>query len=143
MTADNFYWYASVLIFVPWALLLFAPKWHRTELVAFICALVLVVASACFTFAYIRSGVSEGGSLFSFNGFKNLFRSTEMLLTGWLNYLSFSLLIGTWQCRDARELKIPHIFVVPSLLLTMIAGPTGLLLYLLVRVTRTRKWAIK
>ena len=35
LSADNFYWYASVLIFVPWILLIVAPSWRYTEPVAF------------------------------------------------------------------------------------------------------------
>ena len=141
MSADDFYWYASILIFVPWILLIFAPRWQYTEPVAFGAAVVLLLAAAVFTFQYLASSEADG-SLFSLEGLKNLFRSKEMLLTGWLNYLSFCLLVGTWQTHDARQLKIGHIFLVPSLLLTMLTGPAGLLLYLVVRFFKTKKWDI-
>ena len=141
MSADDFYWYASILIFIPWALLVFAPKWQYTEPVAFGAAIILLIAAAVFTFSYL-AGAEAVGSLLSLEGFKNLFRSKEMLLTGWLNYLSFCLLVGTWQTHDARQLKIGHVFIVPSLLLTMLTGPAGLLLYLLVRFFRPKKWEL-
>lgn len=142
MSADNFYWYASVLIFLPWLLLIIAPNGRYTEPIAFGAAIVLLLAAAIFTFIYL-TGSNGGGSFLSLDGFKNLFRSKEMLLTGWLNYLSFCLLVGTWQTHDARHLNIGHIFVIPSLLLTMLTGPTGLLLYLLLRFFKTRKWDIR
>jgi hypothetical protein len=142
VTPDNFYWYASVLIFLPWLLLIVAPRQRFTEPVAFAAAVILLVAAAVFTFSYLRSGPADGGHFLSLSGLQNLFRSTEMLLTGWLNYLSFSLLVGTWQSHDARQQRIPHLVVVPCLLLTLLAGPTGLLAYLLVRAVRTRKWSI-
>jgi hypothetical protein len=141
MSADSFYWYASVLIFIPWGLLIVAPRWQYTEPVAFGSAIVLLGAAAIFTFKYL-TGPTGGGSFLSLEGFENLFRSKEMLLTGWLNYLSFCLLVGTWQTHDARQLKIGHIFLIPSLLLTMITGPAGLLLYLVIRFFRTKKWEI-
>lgn len=141
MSADSFYWYASVLIFIPWGLLIVTPRWQYTEPVAFGSAIVLLCAAAIFTFKYL-TGPTGGGSFLSLEGFENLFRSKEMLLTGWLNYLSFCLLVGTWQTHDARQLKIGHIFLIPSLLLTMITGPAGLLLYLVVRFFRTKKWEI-
>lgn len=141
MSADDFYWYASILIFIPWALLIFAPKWQYTEPVAFGAAIILLIAAAVFTFSYL-AGAEAVGNLLSLEGFKNLFRSKEMLLTGWLNYLSFCLLVGTWQTHDARQLKIGHVFVIPSLLLTMLTGPAGLLLYLVVRFFRTKKWEL-
>lgn len=142
MTPDSFYWYASILIFVPWLLLVAAPNWKFTEPIAFGSAIILLLAAAVFTFQFLTSP-EEGGSLLSLEGVKNLFRSKEMLLTGWLNYLSFCLLVGAWQSHDARQLKIGHIFVVPGLLLTMITGPAGLLLYLLVRFFKTRKWDLR
>ncbi len=141
MTAENIYWYASVLIFAPWALLIFAPKWRYTEWAAFAAAFVLLVAGGVFTWKYMTSA-EVGGSLLSLEGLKNLFRSQDMLLTGWLNYLSFSLFTGIWQASDARAEKIPHIFVVPSLLATMLAGPTGLLVDLVIRWVKTRKWQV-
>ena len=141
MSADNFYWYASILIFVPWALLMFVPNWKFTEPVAFGAAIELLIAAAVFTFIHL-TGPEGGGHLLSLAGLENLFRSKEMLLTGWLNYLSFCLLVGTWQTHDARQLKIGHIFLIPSLLMTMLTGPAGLLIYLVVRCVRTKKWEI-
>ena len=141
MSADNFYWYASILIFVPWALLMFVPRWQYTEPIAFGSAIVLLIAAAVFTIMHL-TGPEGGGNLLSLSGLENLFRSKEMLLTGWLNYLSFCLLVGTWQTHDARQLKIGHIFLIPSLLLTMLTGPAGLLVYLVVRFFRTKKWEI-
>ncbi|MBX2891228.1 MAG: DUF4281 domain-containing protein [Saprospiraceae bacterium] len=141
MSSDDFYWYASVLIFIPWALLIFAPRWQYTEPIAFGSAVVLLLAAAIFTIQYLV-GAEAGGSLRSLDGLTNLFRSKEMLLTGWLNYLSFCLLVGTWQTHDARQLKIGHIFLIPSLLLTMLTGPAGLLLYLVARFFKTKKWEV-
>ncbi|MCC6461922.1 MAG: DUF4281 domain-containing protein [Saprospiraceae bacterium] len=141
MTADNFYWYASVLIFVPWGLLIFASRWRFTEPLAFGSALLLSLAAAWFTFQYLSSG-DGSGSLLSLQGLENLFRSKSMILTGWFNYLSFSLLVGIWQVHDARQEKIPHIAVVPGLILTLLAGPAGLLVYLSVRALRKGKWEV-
>ena len=56
-----------------------------------------------------------------------------LLLAGWIHYLAFDLLVGAWEARDARERGIPHLFVVPSLILTFLFGPAGWLLYLGIR----------
>jgi len=142
MTADQFYGYASVLIFVPWALLIFAPRWQYTEPVAFGSALLLSLAAAWFTWSYLSDSEQGGGSLLSLEGLRDLFRNPGMVLTGWFNYLSFCLLVGIWQVHDARQQKIPHITVVPGLVLTLLAGPAGLLLYLVIRFFKTRKWEV-
>jgi len=116
-----------------------APNWKFTEPIAFGAAFILLIAAAVFTIQFLLSP-AEGGNLFSLEGMKGLFRNKEMLLTGWLNYLSFCLLVGAWQSNDARHLKIGHIFVIPSLLMTMLTGPAGLLLYMVARFFKTKKW---
>ncbi|MCB0532983.1 MAG: DUF4281 domain-containing protein [Lewinellaceae bacterium] len=141
MTVDAFYGYASVLIFIPWLLLIAAPNWRFTEPVAFASALLLSLVAAWFTFHYLTNG-EAGGSLLSLEGLRNLFRNQAMVLTGWFNYLSFCLLVGIWQVHDARQEKISHLAVVPGLILTMLAGPAGLLVYLLVRAVRKGKWEV-
>ena len=62
-----------------------------------------------------------------------LFSDPWLLLAGWIHYLAFDLLVGAWEARDARERGIPHLFVVPSLILTFLFGPAGWLLYLGIR----------
>ena len=143
MSADQFYLYVSVLIFAPWAMLIVAPRWRYTEPIAFGSAFLLLAAAAYFTLSYLFAESNDGGNLFTLEGLKGLFRSKEMLLTGWLNYLSFCLFAGTWQVHDARLEKIPHWLLVPSLLLTLLTGPTGLLLYVLLRFMKTRKWDLR
>jgi hypothetical protein len=142
MSADDFYWYASVLIFIPWGLLILAPKYRYTETIAFVAAVVLLVAAAWFTIQYLTD-TEEGGSLLSLEGFNRLFRSEQMLLTGWFNYLSFCLLVGVWQVNDSQREKIPSLFVAPALIMTMITGPAGLLLYLVIRFFKTKSWDIR
>jgi hypothetical protein len=62
-----------------------------------------------------------------------LFTNAWLLLAGWLHYLAFDLLIGTWEVRDAQERGIPHALVVPCLFLTFMFGPAGWLLYVTLR----------
>ena len=56
-----------------------------------------------------------------------------LLLAGWIHYLAFDLFVGSWEVRDAQERGIPHLAVVPCLLLTFMFGPAGWFLYNLVR----------
>ena len=65
-----------------------------------------------------------------------LFSNPWLLLAGWVHYLAFDLLIGSWEMEDARERGIPHLMVIPCLLLTFMFGPAGWLLYRIVRSVR-------
>jgi hypothetical protein len=65
-----------------------------------------------------------------------LFSNPWLLLAGWVHYLAFDLLVGSWELQDAREHGIPHWMVVPCLALTFLFGPAGWLLYTILRSTR-------
>jgi len=65
-----------------------------------------------------------------------LFSNPWLLLAGWVHYLAFDLLVGSWELQDARERGIPHLLVVPCLALTFLFGPAGWLLYTVVRSIR-------
>ncbi len=71
-----------------------------------------------------------------------LFEEPEAVMAGWIHYLVFDLFIGAWEVRDARRLKIPHLAVVPCLVLTFMLGPVGLLLYLILRWSMRRAFVL-
>ena len=66
-----------------------------------------------------------------------LFDNPWALLAGWTHYLAFDLFIGGWEVRDAQRRGIPHLLIVPALVLTFLLGPAGLLLYLAIRWSRS------
>jgi hypothetical protein len=65
-----------------------------------------------------------------------LFSNPWLLLAGWIHYLAFDLLVGSWEARDAHDRGVRHLLVVPCLILTFLFGPIGWLIYLGIR-TRT------
>jgi hypothetical protein len=62
-----------------------------------------------------------------------LFRDPWALLAGWVHYLCFDMSIGIWETHDAQKRGVPHLLLIPALLLTFLFGPLGLLLYALLR----------
>lgn len=76
------------------------------------------------------------GSFSTLDGVARLFQNPWLLLAGWVHYLAFDLLVGTWEARDARERGVSHLLLVPCLFLTFMFGPAGWLLYLGVRKPR-------
>jgi len=77
-------------------------------------------------------GGSEGG-FSSLAGVSAMFDNPWMLLAGWTHYLAFDLFVGGWEVRDAQRRGIPHLLIVPALILTFLLGPAGLLLYAMIR----------
>ena len=73
---------------------------------------------------------SAEGSFATLDGVASLFTNRWLLLAGWVHYLAFDLLIGTWEARDARDRGVPHLLLIPCLFLTFMFGPAGWLLYM-------------
>jgi hypothetical protein len=100
-------------------------------------AYVLLLAQA------MREG-AEGG-FGSITEVRSLFANDAALAAGWLHYLAFDLFVGSWIVRDGLENRVPRLALVLPLPLTLLAGPAGLLLYLLLRIpfrSRSQKGAM-
>jgi hypothetical protein len=81
---------------------------------------------------------AEGG-FSSIEAVRALFASDALLVAGWLHYLAFDLFVGAWEVRTARAEGIPHLLVVPCLVLTFLFGPVGFLAFLALRVAAGRR----
>ena len=88
-----------------------------------------------FSYAFFFKGLT--GLTITIGAVATLFSNPWALLAGWIHYLAFDLLIGTWETRDAREHGVPHVLLVPCLLLTFLFGPAGWLLYRGVRLAKS------
>ena len=119
---------ANTISILSWLLLAVLPgrRWV-TEIVTgraipmlFAIAYVAIVAT---TFAGAQ------GSFSTLEGVATLFTNPWLLVAGWLHYLAFDLLIGTWEVLDSQQRGMPHLLVVPCLLLRFLFGPAGWLLF--------------
>lgn len=100
-----------------------------------------LVVPSLFAVAYIGilgTHWTSPGGFGTLSGVALLFSNPWLLLAGWIHYLAFDLLIGTWEARDARERGVHHLLLVPCLFLTFMFGPAGWLLYQVVRRTTGR-----
>ena len=69
----------------------------------------------------------------SLNGFRSLLASDQLLLAGWVHYLAFDLMTGLFIRSNAKKNGLSFWLVLPCLLFTFMLGPTGLLMYLMLR----------
>lgn len=123
---------ANIAIIPAWVLLIFAPQSKLTY------ALVYSHAYPFFLglfYAYLlMSGfsMSEGG-MGSLEEVRTAFNSDAILLAGWVHYLVFDLFIGSWEVQDAHKNGIRHLTITPALVFTLLFGPIGLLIYMIMR----------
>jgi len=121
-----------------WLLLAVAPSWRGTQWIVH-AAVLPVLLALVYGFALFSAPAAPDGAGFgSLAGVMLLFTVPEAVLAGWVHYLVFDLFVGAWEVRDARRRGIPHLWVLPCLVLTLMLGPLGLLLYLVLRWVRTR-----
>jgi hypothetical protein len=131
MTVEQAFSLLNLIAVAGWLPLIFLPRqrWTAT-LVPLVVPSVLAVVYVLLIVTTLPS--SEGG-FSSLAGVRLLFANPWALLAGWTHYLAFDLFIGGWELRDARQRGVPHLLVVPALVLTFLLGPAGLLFYLAVR----------
>ncbi len=120
-----------------WLLLAILPHWGPTQFLVHSVAIPLLLGVAYAWFLTQGLGV-EGASFSSLAGVQTFFTDDAAALAGWIHYLVFDLFIGAWEVRDARRRGISHWFVLPCLFFTLMAGPIGLLLYLVLRFALSR-----
>ena len=132
LSAETLFRLVSLGIVPGWLLLILAPRARITErLVASgACPLLFAAAYLALIAAFLPGAAGGLGSLADVDRF---FRNPYLLLAGWIHYLAFDLFVGAWEARDAAERGVPHIAVVPCLVLTLLFGPIGLLAYYAVR----------
>ena len=97
------------------------------------------ILAVAYVALFAAKGMGDGG-FDSIAAVQRLFAVPELLTAGWLHYLAFDLFVGSWIAERAGALRIPHLLILPVLLLTFLFGPAGLLAFALMRgVGRMRR----
>jgi uncharacterized membrane protein len=128
MTPEQIFSGVNAIALAAWLLLVALPRqaWVERAVAGIgVPALLAVVYVALIATQW--SGSAGGFSTLA--GVAQLFANPWLLLAGWVHYLCFDLLVGCWEVQDARTRRVPHLLVVPCLLLTFLFGPAGWLLY--------------
>jgi hypothetical protein len=134
----------NIIAAVGWAALILLPRWPAL----LSAVLYLGVGLLCLIYATGLIGVltgvipnpDGGGADFTtIAGVRAIFASDAGVVIGWTHYLAFDLFVGLWIVRDADAKGLSRWVQAPILLATFIAGPLGLLVWLLVREPAARR----
>ena len=128
---------SSLAVLPFWALMIFLPRWSATKRLMsspLVCAApaVLYAAMVIPRFAEVWRAVSSP----EISGIAALLGSPVGATVGWLHFLAFDLFVGRWIYLDGRERGVSAWVVAPVLFVTLMLGPCGFLLYLIVRHAR-------
>jgi hypothetical protein len=132
--ADLIFSIANWIVLPGWAALLLAPV--RRDAAVLVGRVAASLAAGLYVTLVIHGialgpGLPEGAGFSSLAGVEALMSTRGALLGGWVHFLAFDLFVASWMVEDAPRAGVPHALMVPAVLLTLFAGPAGLLLYLL------------
>ena len=136
MTLAQAFWLAHVQALIGWIALLAAPLFGcRAVPVARVCAAMLAVGYLIL-FIGAPDGLRALVTDYSLDGIGRLFTDRQTLLLGWVHYLAFDLWVASWEVEEGRRIGLTHWLVAPCVFLTVMLGPLGLLLFLVIRGRR-------
>ena len=117
-----------------WVLMILLPGWSWTRRII---ASPLIVLPAVVIYAVLVipafGEVLPAVASPTLDGMRDLLGTADGAAAAWAHMIAFDLFVGRWSWLDSRERGVPALVMAPVLLLTILLGPLGLLVYLLVR----------
>lgn len=134
---------ATKLALAGWALLLGALFVAKVRPIAW--PLAQFVLPALFGILYMlmvwegRAALDLPDSFTTLPGIGALFDNPSALTAGWIHIMAMDMFAGAWMARDGLAGGVPRALLALLLLLTFAFGPSGLLLYILLRFVLRRR----
>ena len=132
LTLQTWFIAAHAVAFVGWAAL-FALPWigrRRAVLTARWAAVPLCLLYLLFLFTHLKAIPIDSG--YTLEAIGRFFDRPVLLLVGWIHYLVLDLWVGSWEAEHSEQAGVRYAALLPCLFATMMIGPLGLLLYLIV-----------
>jgi hypothetical protein len=139
MTPDQLFKICNSIAPIGWLLMIVAPKWRWTKTIILTGILPLLLGSIYLVLIVLFFGEGEG-DFNSLQGVMKLFTSPWDVTAGWIHYLAFDMFIGSWELSNGQKHGMNHFLIIPCLLLTFFFGPIGLILFYLLRASKTKKF---
>lgn len=135
LTPAGLFGFTSQLMGPLWLLLILSLFVHRLQPTAqWIARFGLpVLFGSLYAAALLPQVPFESGGFGSLEDLRELFANDWLLLAGWVHYLVFDFFVGAWIARDSRTAGVPRLLIIPCLIACLLAGPIGLLAYLILR----------
>ncbi len=125
---------SNVLVLPFWALMILLPRWRWTTRV--IRSPLVSAAPAALYGALVLPRLGEiwpAVSRPTLSGVATLLGSPAGASIAWVHFLAFDLFVGRWIYLDSQERGVRAWLMAPILFLTLMLGPVGFLLYLIMR----------
>src|SRR5229473_1516771 len=135
---------SNLLVLPFWALVILLPRWRWTARIMrspFVSA-----APAALYAALVLPRLGEIWPAIArptLPGIATLLGSPEGATIAWVHFLAFDLFVGRWIYLDSQERRLSPLLTAPLLFLTLMLGPLGFLIYLVLRAVASSREADK
>lgn len=139
--SDEQLWLANYAILPAWVLLLLLPQRRFTHHIVVATAGLMALLYVVMMLGLTRDK-RPGFSMSEFStlaGVHRLLSDKSNVMIAWTHYLAFDILVGKWIVDDNRSYGLSQFLIAPCLVACLLLGPSGLLLYLLLRTTCSSK----
>lgn len=125
----------NALVFFVWLLMIVAPNWKVTQKIISTFAVTLILSIIYGIIIVASFGKINFMDFSSLPGIVNMFHQSNLWGSSaiWYHLLAFDLFVGTWILKDSKKIRMPHLLVIPFLLVTFMLGPLGFLLYQIIK----------
>lgn len=136
---------ANLLALLCWLVLIAAPRGEVIKALIFYGGIgLLCLAYGVLLVLLLTGAIDAGGAggaidFTSIAGVRSIFASDAGATVGWIHYLALDLFAGMWIARDADAKGFSRLWQAPVLVLTFMAGPLGLLVWLVIREPAARR----
>jgi hypothetical protein len=136
---DTIFSLSGLLVMPFWILMILLPRWRVTQRLlrsplVILGPALLYMALVLPNAANILGAVNNP----SLGGITALLTTPTGTTIGWVHFLAFDLFVGRWAYLDSQERGISGWLMAPVLYLTLMLGPAGFALYLLLRAGHAR-----
>jgi hypothetical protein len=133
-----------LLVLPFWALLILLPRWRWTERI-----MRSPFVSAAPALLYAALVLPRLGAIWpaiarpTLPGIATLLGAPEGATIAWVHFLAFDLFVGRWIYLDSQQQRLSPLLTAPVLFLTLMLGPLGFLVYLVIRAFASSREAGK
>jgi hypothetical protein len=135
---------SNLMVLPFWALMILLPRWRWTGRI-----MRSPFVSAAPALLYAVLVLPRLGAIWpaiarpTLPGIATLLDSPEGATIAWVHFLAFDLFIGRWIFLDSQERRVSPLLMAPVLFLTLMLGPLGFLIYLVIRAVASSREADK
>ena len=141
MTPSMFFTVINIVSAVGWILILIVSRFWKGADTFLVCVIVALLAAAYSYFNFGHIGEAGGPAGFStFEGVTKILSNAWLIDAAWAHIVGIDLVIGMLIKNDAAKHGMHYGLVIILLLVTILFTPLGLLLYLLARWAKTKRY---